>query len=185
MTARSTFNFAQAQRLDHIDPATVLAPLQTDFIAGAQCIGEKGGAFEVDTCAFDDTRVSIKGVTEQSSLLDWCGATRRGSARSSREYAEQDEHRGEHVGVVIKLCRSEKEADLLRRLAAMTSDRSARSNVGANQFANAIIAKARPLPNGLSACLVFDETQCELEAGSVATVTIISDAHDKPPIHSF
>jgi hypothetical protein len=64
LAAGATFDFAQAQRFDHVDTTAVLAPLQTDFIAHAQGVGKKSRTFEVDSGVFDDTRVSIEGVTE-------------------------------------------------------------------------------------------------------------------------
>lgn len=92
----------------------MLAPLQSDFVAHAQCVGEKGRALEVDAGTFDDARVSIEGIAEQSSLLDRCRATWCRRTLSGRQYAEQDEHRSEYVRVMVELRRSKEESDLLR-----------------------------------------------------------------------
>jgi len=114
VAASAAFDFAQAQRFDDVDAAAVLAPLQTDFIADTQCVGKKSRAFEVDTRTFDDTRVSIEGITEQSPLLDRRSTTWCRSALSCRQHAEQHQHRSEYVCVMVELSCAKEETDLLR-----------------------------------------------------------------------
>jgi hypothetical protein len=54
-------------------------------------------------------------------------------------------------------------------------------DVAAVQFADSIVAEARPLANGESTRFVVDQTQRQIQTLAVSGVTVVGHSHDGTP----